>query len=306
MPRRRMTRSLGAAAGGLLGFAFLPAAAALADDYDVAAYPNSTETITGIYGYGFDGLGTAPPAVAGTVQGDQEFCYTDTFSGFENTSTDSLGDTNVEIYVASDDSGADAPPVGSVFDTYTFDDGLFENVYSAIPSANGDQISDILVTPFGDYPIPVIFDAADVPVADAGGVPIGNGDVVDPVTGAGSQDFLAISGVSPLDVALQGIQTFDVNSNLGAAFDSDEAITQDILGTHTQAVLVTHDPTGTVGPAAGDTPEVGSIFNTIDYFGVDNVYSDLVSSSGANVITDTVETPSGAFTIPLTFDAAQV
>lgn len=313
MPRRRMTRTLGAAAGGLLGFAFLPAAAALADDYDVAAYPNSTETITGIYGYGYDGLGTAPPAVAGTVQGDQEFEYTDTtngdtgtFSGFENTSTDSLGDTNVEIYVASDDSGADAPSVGSVFDAYTFDDGVFENVYSAIPSASGDQISDILVTPFGDYTLPVTFDAADVPVADAGGVPIGNGDVVDPVTGAGSQDILAISGVSPLDVALQGIQTFDVNSNLGAAFDSDEAITQDILGTNTQAVLVTHDLAGTVGPAAGDTPEVGSIFNSIDYFGVDNVYSDLVSSSGANVITDTVETSSGAFTIPVTFDAAQV
>jgi hypothetical protein len=101
-------------------------------------------------------------------------------------------------------------------------------------------------------------------VADADGVPIGNGDVVDPVTGAGTQDILAISGVSPLDVALQGVQTFDVNSNLGAAFDSDEAITQDILGTNTQAVLVTHDLTGTVGPAAGDTPEIGSIFNSID------------------------------------------
>jgi hypothetical protein len=69
-------------------------------------------------------------------------------------------------------------------------------------------------------------------------------------------------------------------------------------------VLVTQD-SGTVGTAAGDTPAVGSIFNTISLGGVENVYSDLVSSSGANVITDTVETSMGDFTIPVTFDAAQ-
>src|SRR5271166_6697085 len=131
MSRRRITRTLGAT-GGLLGFAFLPAAVALADTYDVSPDPNSTEAITGIYGYGYDGLGTAPPAQAGTVQGDQLFDYTDattgdpgTFSGYEDTSTDTLGDSNIAVYVASDSSGAGAPPVGSVFDTYTFGDGLY-------------------------------------------------------------------------------------------------------------------------------------------------------------------------------------
>jgi hypothetical protein len=310
MPRRRITRTLGAAAGGLLGFAFLPAAAALADDYDATPDASSTETITGIYGYGFDGLGTAPPALAGTVEGDQAFDYTDvttgdtgTFSGYEDTSTDTLGDSNVAVYVASDGSGADAPPVGSVFDTYTFGDGLYENIYSAIPSAGGDQISDTMVTPSGDYTIPVTFDATELTGADAGGVPIGDGDDLDPV--AGSQLISSISGIPPLDVALQGTQFFGISSG-DSAFAGDEAITQDIVGTHTEAVLVTQDVNGTVGTAAGDTPAVGSIFNTISLWGVENVYSDLVSSSGANVITDTVETSSGDFTIPVTFDAAQV
>jgi hypothetical protein len=309
MPRRRITRALGATAG-LLGFAFLPAAVAVADDYEVTPDSYSTEAITGIYGYGFDGLGTAPPALAGTVQGDQLFDYTDvttgdtgTFSGYENTSTDTLGDSNSAVYVEFDGSGADAPPVGSVFDTYTFGDGLYENIYSAIPAADGDQISDTMVTPYGDYSIPVAFDASEVTGADDGGVPVGDGDDMDPV--ADSQLITAMSGIPPLDVALQGTQIFDISSG-DNAFDSDEATTQDILGTQTEAVLVTKDLTGIVGTASGDTPAVGSIFNTISLWGVENVYSDLVSSSGANVITDTVETSMGDFTIPVTFDAAQV
>jgi hypothetical protein len=311
MPRLWITRTLSAAAGGLLGVAFFPAAAAFADNYVVTPDPRSTETITGIYGYGLNGAGTAPPALAGTLQGDQLFDYTDTtngatgtFLGYEDTSTDTLGFSNVAVYVASNGSGADAPAVGSVFDTYTFGDGLYENIYSAVPSAGGDQISDTLVTPAGDYTIPLTFDAAMVIAADAGGVPIGNGDDIEPVTG--SLELSALSGIPPLDIALQGTQIFDVNGNAGTAFHSDVAITQDIIGTRTEAVLVTHDSAGAVGTAAGDTPAVGSIFNTMSLFGLDNVYSDLVSSSGANVITDTVETPTGDFTIPITFDAAQV
>jgi hypothetical protein len=139
MPRRRITRTLGAAAGGLLGVAFLPAAAAFADNYNVTPDPHSTETVTGIYGTGFGGADTAPPAVAGSLQGFQTFDYTDTttgatgnFIGDESTVTDGFADANSEVLVTSS-SGTDAPPVGSVFDSYSFDDGIFTNVYSAIP-----------------------------------------------------------------------------------------------------------------------------------------------------------------------------
>src|ERR1700730_13611296 len=77
--RRRSARILGAAAGGLLGVAFMPAAAAFADDYTID--PTGTETITGIYGTGLGSADTAPPAVAGTLQGFQEFNYNDTTTG---------------------------------------------------------------------------------------------------------------------------------------------------------------------------------------------------------------------------------
>jgi hypothetical protein len=314
MRRRRITRALGAAAGGLLGVAFLPAPAAFADDYDIVVDPNSAEQITGIYGYGFDGFVTAPPAVAGSDQGTQTFDFTDTttgvsgtFTGDESTATDAFGDTNQEVLVTSA-SGSDAPPVGSVFDSYTIDDDAFANNYAALPSPTGDLISDTLVTPFGDYTIPVTFDAADIPVSDAAGVPLGDGADMDPVSA--SQVITAIGGISPLTVALQGDQRFDVDNTTGTpigSFGADETTTTDFLGNYTEAVLVTSDtPGATVGATAGDVPPVGSVFNTITVGDIENVYSDLTSTTGgADVITDTVETPLGDFSIPLTFDAAE-
>ncbi|MGA8332598.1 MAG: hypothetical protein WB777_25440 [Mycobacterium sp.] len=300
--RRRIARSLGAATGGLLGLAFLPLAVANADDYTID--PIGTETITGLYGTGFAGADTAPPAVAGSVQGTQTFAYTDTttgatgtFTGEESTATDGFDETNSEVLVTSEGSGADAPPVGSVLDTYTFDDGEDENIYAAIPSATGgDTITDTLVTPYGDSTIPTTFDAATVTAADAGGVTVGNGDIIDPV---GAQVVTAINGIPPLTMALQGTQTFDVDNASGTqigTFDAVDTTTADGAGTYTEAALVTSN-----NGAAGD-PGVGSIFNTIDFYGYENIYSDIVGSGGTDTITDTVVTPFGDFTIPETFD----
>jgi hypothetical protein len=307
---RRITRILGAAAGGLLGAAYLPAAAAFADDYTVE--PTGSETVTGIYGYGFDGVDTASPATPGSIQGFQTFDYTDTtsghtgaFEGDESNATDAFGDTNQEVLVTTS-TGNDAPPVGSVFDTYTVGDSGYSNIYSAIPTGDGDyEITDTVVTPDGDYTIPTTFNAADLPVADAGGVPEGNGADIDPV---GSQVITAITGISPLAMADQGTQAFDVDDASGTAvgsFNADNTITADLLGAYTEAVLVTKDLSGTVGTTIGDTPGVGSIFNTMTYDGIENVYADLTSSSG-NSISDVVVTPLGDFSIPTTFDAAQV
>jgi hypothetical protein len=308
--RRRTPRVLGAAAGGLLGAAFLPAGAAFADDWDIVADPTSPEVITGIYGYGFGAFDLVSPAVAGSIQGDQEFDYTDTttgdtgeFSGLESTFADGFGDTGQEVYVAADPSESGGPSVGSVFDTYSMGDGLVTNVYSDIYSSSGDTITDTLETPLGDYNIPVTFDAADVTIADADGVTIGYGTDIDP---DGSQTVNAINGLPPLTVALQGTQQFFVdNSAPNPAFDADDTITADGAGTYTEAVLVTQPLEGTVGTAAGDTPQVGSIINTIGYGDIELVYSDLVGSNGANVITDTLDTPFGDYEIPTAFDAAQ-
>jgi hypothetical protein len=305
MPRRRVARALGAAASGLLGVAFLPAAAAFADE---TIDPTGTETITGIWGTGLGTPYSAPPALPGTITGYQLFNYTDTtsgatgaFDGDESNVADEFGDTNQEILVTSDVSGTSLP-VGSVFDTYTLDGG-YENIYSAVPSTSGgDVISDTLVTPDGDYTVPLTFDAADVPIADAGGVPLADG--ADFYPDAAGEKITSINGVPPIDIALQGNGVFDVDSASDAqlgSFAADETTTEDILGTYTEAVLVTKDISG------ADLPPVGSLFNTINLFGWQNIYSDIPSSSGgADTISDTLVSPTGeGFTIPTTFDAAE-
>jgi hypothetical protein len=311
MASRRRTRNIGAAAGGLLGLAFLPLAVANADDWTVTPDPTSIETVTGIYGEGFASFDLVAPAVEGSVEGHQEFDYTDTttgdsgqFSGYESTFNDgSFGDTGQEVYVASDPTGIDAPSVGSVFDTYSFGDGTLANVYSDIYSPSGDIITDTLKTPLGDYNIPVTFDAANFTIADAGGVSIGYGTVIDP---DGSQAVDAIAGLSPLDVALEGTQQFFVNNSANPAFAADETVTADVLGTYTEALLVTKDLAGAVGTAAVDTPAVGSIVNTIGYGGIELVYSDLLGTNGGpDLVTDILDTPFGNFEVPTAFEATQ-
>jgi hypothetical protein len=310
MHRRRITRALGAAAGGLLGAMFLPVAFAFADDYDIVG-PDGPETVTGLYGFDF-GFDTTPPAVNGSVDGTHLFDYTDTttgasgtFTADESTSTDGFGDTNQELLVTSDGSSTDAPPVGSVFDTYTFGDGGFENIYSDIVGAgtNGaNEITDTLVTPFGDFTIPDTMNAASIPVADSGGVATGDGDDIDPT---GTETITAINGISPLTVVDLGTQQFEVTDDgtQVGTFTADEATSTDGLGTVTQTVLVTSDDGATnVGTAAGDVPAVGSVFNTVSLGGDQLIYSDLASPSG-DVITDTLVTPFGDFDIPTTFDA---
>ena len=304
MTTRRLTGRIGAAAGGLLGMAFLPLAVAHADDWTVTSDPSSIETITGIYGHGYSGGDTAPPAVAGSIQGEQLFDYTDTtsgdtgtFYGFESTSNDGFGDFNTEVYVGSAVTGTDGPPVGSVFDTYSFDDGTFANVYSDV---NG-TVTDTLESPlYGNTIIPTTFDAAGGSIADAGGVPDGIGS--DDITPLLSQNINAISGIPPLTVALQGTQTFGVESSSGSpigTFSAVDTTTTDGFGTYTEAALATSSSTdGSVG--------AGSIFNTIDLFGNDSIYSDVVGAGGTNTITETIETPFGSFSAPDTFDAANV
>src|ERR1700742_273 len=303
--RRRSARVFAAASGALLGVAFMPAATAFADDYTID--PTGIQTITGIYGYGFFGVDTASPAPPGSIQGHQSFTYTDPWShesgtlhGFESNATDAFGDTNQEVLVTSS-SGTDAPPAGSVLDTYTLGDSGYANIYSAIPTGDGNyEITDTVVTPTGNYAIPTTFNAAELTAADVGGVPIGNGVDIVPV---GSQVIDSITGIAPLAMADDGPQVFnvaDASRHVIGIFNAYDWITGDFFGSYTEAVLVTKD----LGTVAND-PGVGSIFNTMYYLGSHSGYSHVTSPSG-NVITDTFVTPFGNFEIPTTFDAVQV
>ena len=65
MNRCLIARAMGAAAGGLLGSAFVPMAVAFADDYAIVPDPSSVEEVTGIYGSGFFGVPQLPHAVDG-------------------------------------------------------------------------------------------------------------------------------------------------------------------------------------------------------------------------------------------------
>src|ERR1700744_3404448 len=303
--RRRSARVFAAASGALLGVAFMPAATAFADDSP--PNPMGMEPIPVFWGSEFFEVDTASPATPGSLQGYQGFTYTDTSSnatgtlnGFESNATDSFGDTNQEVLVTSS-SGTDAPPAGSVLDTYTLGDTGYANIYSAIPTGGGNyEITDTVVTPTGNYAIPTTFNAAELTAADVGGVPIGNGVDIVPV---GSQVIDSITGIAPLAMADDGTQLFNVADASGheiGSFNAYDTITGDFFGSYTEAVLVTKD----LGTVAND-PGVGSIFNTMYYLGSDSVYSDVTSPSG-NVITDTFVTPFGNFEIPTTFDAVQV
>ena len=80
--------------------------------------------------------------------------------------TNLLGLTNTEFTVTGGSLLADAPagaaiPVdGSVYDVLNFGNG-FENIYTAIPGADGSTISDILATPFGNVDLGDLFGGID-------------------------------------------------------------------------------------------------------------------------------------------------
>ena len=137
-------------------------------------------------------------------------------------------------------TGTDAPSVGSVFATYSFDDGSLANIYSAILHRRREQRNHRhLETPLGTTPFPSPLTRPTLPPADAGRIPIGTGDVIVPV---GSQTMNAITGLAPLPIAFEGTQLFFVEDASGLvtrSFNADDTITGDFLGTYTEAVLVT-------------------------------------------------------------------
>ena len=92
-----------------------------------------------------------------------------TFDADVTTTLDGFGDSTETVLVTKELTGADAPTVGSTFETVTWGDTGYENIYSDIAStaAGGDMISDTLVTPFGDFSIPLALDAASGLASDA-------------------------------------------------------------------------------------------------------------------------------------------
>jgi hypothetical protein len=289
----RVIGTLGLAAGGLLGAVFLPEAVALADSYSIEPDPGSIETITGFYG-----PDAPPPAVPDSVQGSQLFDVVDTtthktigtFDADEAYNASLYGGPNQELLVTSDVSGTvgtaaqDVPPVGSVIDISQASTGA--TTYYDLASKSGDVIKE---TGFGLLGVPGYLRFFDAAKGIGNGtvdhdkilLPDGNSVVAAP---GSPEDFTAIDGDPPYDVAVQGDQLFDVDNAQGVTvgtFEADVTDTRDTLYNYTEALVVTNDVSGTPGTAAGDVLPVGSVINVFYYvYGSQTIYSDLPSASG--------------------------
>jgi hypothetical protein len=111
--------------------------------------------------------------------------------------TNLLGFTNTEFTVTGatalgDTPTADLPALGSVYDVLNFGDG-YENVYTALPGATGDTVTDTLVTPFGNLNLDSLFAGIDAVSALDPGAAFGSG--LDVATEAATS---AASAIDPL------------------------------------------------------------------------------------------------------------
>ena len=169
MVRRRTTHLLGAAAGGLLVATFLPMTVAYADTYEIVPDPSSTEVITGFFGEP-----ATPPAVAGSIQGQQVFEVFDTttgqavgtFDADESTNPSLFSAANELLLVTNDLSGTagtatgDTPPVGSVINIADYGNGYETHLLRPRLARRRRRSLRNLITPFRTVAAPGHFDAA--------------------------------------------------------------------------------------------------------------------------------------------------
>ncbi|HEY9304547.1 MAG TPA: hypothetical protein VIO95_09685 [Mycobacterium sp.] len=348
MNRRLILAGL-AATGGLVTTAFLQVAAAAADTAGADAFTIGGFTFDPISASGAEGFDPVPPLVGappfleiggGTPLGileiaPQNFDVFDPTSGADlgsigtgQTVTDLFGLINSEFTVESvtpvaGGSAADLPTVGSVYDALNLGNG-YENIYTAIPGANGapDTVTDMLITPNGDINLDSLFGSFDAAAPlnpgdaftglESGDSGIGpdaftiGGFTFDP--GANGFDTIPALTASPplLDIGggtLEGsffnFQNLDVYTGTGSAatevgtINTGENVT-DLLGfTNTELVVQSATPIG--GATAADLPTVGSVYDAFNFGnGYENVYTDIPGTAGADgTVTDTLVTPFG-------------
>lgn len=278
--------------------------------------PSSTEEITSFYGQW-----TYLPGAPSLVQGTQHFDIVDprtkdTVGDFDALVSRGNGYNYTSLLVTANDgtdvgtAAGQVPPVGSLIASFRF--GPVGWAYSDMPSPSGNVISLALVTPFGNIPLRSTFDGAkgiaDHTVDDRP-IRLTNGYSIAPADPLG-ETITATSGVLPLWTSVQGHQVFgifDPTGNQVGSFDGVFTTTSDILGTYTQAILVTGNNGVDVGTGAGQVGPVGSVYNAV-YAGADTdyvLYSSLPSPTGGIVTVEQVN--SGTVqTSPRTFiDASE-
>ena len=149
MNRCRITLTFAAAAGGLLAIVFLPTAVAFADIYDAIPDPTTFELQDAI-GY---------PPIYNEVIGQEEWSTFDATTGklfaadqmLGNDTETTFGSFTNDDFVVLKNLGIASPPVGTQIDLADYGGG-FGNEWINVPGV-GQGISDLLITPFGDFPI---------------------------------------------------------------------------------------------------------------------------------------------------------
>ena len=158
--QRRMTLSLGAATGGLLAAAFLPMAVAVADEYDltpdtstfvptgpVEGFPPFFSDVTGFENWSATDLTTNTVAVGDVVGGSDTET---TIGSFTNNYFTGVGG---EFFISNGTNSFLLGGEGLQIDLANFGGG-YENELVDIPTgADGAGLSDLLITPMGDFPL---------------------------------------------------------------------------------------------------------------------------------------------------------
>jgi len=187
--------------------------------------------------------------------------------------------TSQVLYISPDVPGYEdptgiAPLAGSVISTTRSFGGLFTNVYSAMPAGETTIITDILKTPFGNIDLSELVNILKIDAVNLPSV------LPDGITATSDPVITAVSGLPPFTIDHQGYQSFQFGDNPDATFNALQTTTTDGVGFHTEAFLVT-EQTGTA-----DSLPVGSVYNTIEWYNLSNVYSSIPQPDGTDQVTD--------------------
>jgi hypothetical protein len=229
-------------------------------------------------------------------------------------------------------NATDLPAVGTVYSVTDLGSG-YENIYEAIPNADGtaaSSITDTLTTPFGNIDLSTPYDAIApldpaTPLAALASTNASLSDNAFTIGGttfdpgdAGFNTVHQLFGIAPVleiaggqlatpdstfSFATQGVEAFDSSgTDLGSVTLGENM--SNILGfiDTTQFNVVSVTPTGD----AAELPAVGTIYSVTDFgSGFENIYEAIPNAdvTAASSITDTLVTPFGDFQLPSMFDA---
>jgi hypothetical protein len=231
----------------------------------------------------------------------------------------------------------DLPTVGTVYSVTDLGSG-YENIYTAIPNADGtaaSSITDTLTTPFGNINLSTPYDAIApldpaTPLADLASTNASLSDNAFTIDGttfdpgdAGFNTVHPLFGIAPVleiaggqlatpestfSFATQAVEAYDGSgTDLGSVTLGENM--SNILGfinTTQFGVASEVAASGLTASQAAELPAVGTIYSVTDLgSGFENIYEAIPNAddTAASSIIDTFATPFGDFQLPTMFDA---